>query len=79
MYEYPEEFAKVPEDVIWGLLMTNIGAVTMMTRLIVNDMKQLKKGVIVNVSSGTHLQPVPYACVYAATKVRPLTSLFLLW
>lgn len=56
--------------------MTNVCAVTMMTRLIVNDMKQRKKGVIVNVSSGTHLQPAPYACVYAATKVRPLTSLF---
>lgn len=59
---------------IWTLLMTNVCAVTMMTRLIVNDMKQRKKGVIVNVSSGTHLQPAPYACVYAATKVRPLTS-----
>lgn len=55
---------------IWTLLMTNVCAVTMMTRLIVNDMKQRKKGVIVNVSSGTHLQPAPYACVYAATKVR---------
>lgn len=75
MYEYPEEFGKVPEETIWTLLMTNVCAVTMMTRLIVNDMKQRKKGVIVNVSSGTHLQPAPYACVYAATKVRPLTFL----
>lgn len=69
MYEYPEELGKVPEDVIWSLVLTNIGAVTMMTRLLVNDMKQRKKGVIVNVSSGTALQPAPYASVYAASKV----------
>lgn len=57
--------------------MTNVCAVTMMTRLIVNDMKQRKKGVIVNVGSGTHLQPAPFACVYAATKVRLFTSPFI--
>lgn len=56
MYEYPEEMAKVPEEVIWSLILTNVGAVTMMTRLLVNDMKQRKKGVIVNVSSGVALQ-----------------------
>lgn len=56
MYEYPEELAKVPEDFIWSLVGVNIGAVTMMTRLLIGDMKQLKKGIIVNVSSGVSLQ-----------------------
>lgn len=74
MYEYPEELGKVPEDVIWSLVMTNVGAVTMMTRLLVNDMKQRKKGVIVNVSSGTALQPAPYAAVYSASKVSTTTQ-----
>lgn len=69
MYEYPEEMAKVPEEVIWSMILTNVGAVTMMTRLLVNDMKQRKKGVIVNVSSGVALQPSPLASVYAASKV----------
>lgn len=69
MFEYPEELGNVPEDVIWSLVLTNVAAVTMMTRLVVNDMKQRQKGVIVNVSSGTHLQPAPLASVYAASKV----------
>lgn len=74
MYEYPEELGKVPEDVIWSLVMTNVGAVTMMTRLLVNDMKQRKKGVIINVSSGTALQPAAFACVYAASKVSSIQA-----
>lgn len=75
MYEHPEELAKVPEDVIWSMILTNIASVTMMTRLIVNDMKQRQKGIIVNVSSGTALQPAPLAAVYAASKVCLLTIL----
>lgn len=77
MYEYPEELGKVPEDVIWSMVLTNMGAVTMMTRLVVNDMKQRKKGVIVNISSGTALQPAPYASVYAASRVR--FSIYIHW
>lgn len=70
MYEYPQELGTVPEDVVWSMILTNIGSVTMMTRLLVNDMKQRKKGIIVNVSSGTALQPAPLAAVYAASKVN---------
>lgn len=69
MYEHPETLASVPEDVIWSMILTNIAAATMMTRLLVNDMKQRQKGIIVNVASGTALQPAPYAAVYAASKV----------
>lgn len=69
MYEYPEELGKVPEEVVWSVMLTNIGAVTMMTRCLVNDMIQRKKGIIVNVSSGAALQPIPLAAVYAASKV----------
>lgn len=74
MYEYPEKFAKVDEDVIWNILLLNAGSVLMMTRLLINDMKQRKKGVIVNVASGTALQPTPYAAVYGATKVSHIRS-----
>lgn len=41
----------------------------MMTRLIINDMKKRGHGAIVNVSSGSELQPLPLMNVYAATKV----------
>lgn len=69
MYEYPEELGKVSEDTLYNMIQTNVTATTMMTRLLVNDMKLRKKGVIVNVSSGFALHPAPLASVYAATKV----------
>lgn len=70
MYEYPDELADVPENVIWSMILTNIASMTMMTRILINDMKQRRKGIIVNVSSGTALQPAPFGNVYAASKVR---------
>lgn len=90
MYEYPDELANVPSDIIWskfscfilqkclvhdfdfsivGMILTNVGAVTMMSRLMVNDMKKRMKGIIVNISSFAALQPLPYGAAYAATKV----------
>lgn len=69
MYEYPEELGKVSEDVLYNMILTNVTATTMMTRLLVNDMKLRKKGIIVNVSSGFALHPAPLASVYAASKV----------
>lgn len=45
-YDYPEEFAKVSSDTVWSMVMTNITAMTMMTRIIINKMKERKKGVL---------------------------------
>lgn len=42
----------------------------MMTRILVNGMKARGKGAIVNISSGSELQPLPYMAVYAASKVN---------
>lgn len=70
MYDYPDELGKVPSDLIWSMINTNVGAVTMMTRMLVNDMKNRGKGAIVNISSGSELQPLPYMAVYSASKVR---------
>ncbi|XP_031635052.1 hydroxysteroid dehydrogenase-like protein 1 [Contarinia nasturtii] len=69
MYEFPEELGKVSDDLIYNMILTNVTAVTMMTRLVVNDMKQRQKGIIVNVSSAMALQPTPLLSVYAASKV----------
>ncbi|KAH8403206.1 hypothetical protein KR222_007731 [Zaprionus bogoriensis] len=68
MYDYPETMDKVPEDVLWDVLTINIGAVTMLTRKIVPHMKRAGRGAIVNIGSGSELQPMPYIAVYAATK-----------
>lgn len=69
MYDYPDELGKVPTDLLWHIININIGAVTMMTRMLVNDMKKRGKGAIVNISSGSELQPLPYMAVYSASKV----------
>lgn len=70
MYDYPDELGKVPSDLIWSMINTNVGAVTMMTRMLINDMKNRGKGAIVNISSGSELQPLPYMAVYSASKVK---------
>lgn len=57
------------EQLLWSIININIGAVTMMTRMLINDMKVRGKGAIVNISSGSELQPLPYMAVYAASKV----------
>lgn len=69
MYDYPEELGKLKPDFLWNLVNINVSAVTMMTRMLVNDMKKRGRGAIVNLSSGSELQPLPYAAVYGACKV----------
>lgn len=69
-YSYPMYVGEVPEKDLWDIINVNVGAATMMTRLIINDMKKRGRGAIVNVSSGSELQPLPLMTVYAATKVN---------
>ncbi|XP_055920438.1 inactive hydroxysteroid dehydrogenase-like protein 1 [Eupeodes corollae] len=75
MYDYPDELAKVPEDILWDLININVAACTMMCRMLIDQMKKNGKGAIVNISSGSELQPLPYMAVYSATKkyVKSLT------
>ncbi|XP_034472217.1 inactive hydroxysteroid dehydrogenase-like protein 1 isoform X1 [Drosophila innubila] len=68
MYDYPESLDAVPEDIIWDILTINIGAVTMLSRKIAPQMKLARKGAIVNIGSGSELQPMPNMAVYSATK-----------
>ncbi|KAH8271687.1 hypothetical protein KR044_001185 [Drosophila immigrans] len=68
MYDHPDTLEAVPEDLIWDILNINIGAVTMLTRKIVPHMKAARKGAIVNIGSGSELQPMPNMAVYAASK-----------
>ncbi|XP_011303687.1 inactive hydroxysteroid dehydrogenase-like protein 1 isoform X2 [Fopius arisanus] len=68
-YSYPMVVGDVPEDELWDIINVNVGASTLMTRLVIPGMKKRGKGAIVNVSSGSELQPLPLMTVYAATKV----------
>ncbi|XP_043258224.1 inactive hydroxysteroid dehydrogenase-like protein 1 [Colletes gigas] len=60
---------EVPENELWDIININIGATTLMTRLVIGQMQKRGKGAIVNISSGSELQPLPLMTVYAATKV----------
>ncbi|XP_037960400.1 hydroxysteroid dehydrogenase-like protein 1 [Teleopsis dalmanni] len=76
MYDFPDELDNIPEDTLWDMININVAAVTMMSRMIIPYMKKQKKGAIVNISSGSELQPIPLMAVYAATKryVKCLTQ-----
>ncbi|XP_013181470.1 PREDICTED: inactive hydroxysteroid dehydrogenase-like protein 1 isoform X1 [Papilio xuthus] len=74
-YEYPARLCELPAAKAWELINVNVGAVTMMSRLALSGMAVRGRGALVNVCSGSELQPLPLMAVYAATKVyvRSLT------
>ncbi|KAG6452966.1 inactive hydroxysteroid dehydrogenase-like protein 1 [Manduca sexta] len=67
-YDYPMEVCEVPLSKTWELIHVNVGAVTCMTRLVLDGMVARGRGAVVNVSSGSELQPLPLMTIYAATK-----------
>lgn len=69
MYDYPMYLGEVPEQDLWDIININVGATTLMTRLVIGQMQQRGRGAIVNVSSGSELTPIPLMTVYAATKM----------
>lgn len=69
MYDFPDELSNISEDLLWQIMNINVGAVTMMTRMVIPQMKANRRGIIVNISSGSECQPAPMMAVYGATKV----------
>ncbi|TDG47830.1 hypothetical protein AWZ03_005784 [Drosophila navojoa] len=73
---FPGGVGRVSKDQIQQLIDTNVLAAAQLSRYFLQRLRSEKKqGAIVNVSSGTELQPVPYAALYAASKafVRSFT------
>lgn len=66
---FPTYFGEVPEQELWDIININVGATTLMTKLILPQMVARRQGAIVNVSSSSELQPLPLMTVYAATKI----------
>ncbi|CAK1603609.1 unnamed protein product [Parnassius mnemosyne] len=75
LYEYPTWLWEVPQTKLWEIINVNVGAVTLMTRIVLPGMMERGRGAIVNISSGSELQPLPLMTVYAASKAyeRSLT------
>lgn len=71
-YDYPMPLCELPISKAWEIINVNVVAVTTMTRMVLPGMVERGKGAIVNVSSGSELQPLPLMAVYAASKVGVL-------
>ncbi|XP_052757892.1 inactive hydroxysteroid dehydrogenase-like protein 1 [Galleria mellonella] len=74
-YDYPMRLCELPSSKMWDVINVNVGAVTAMSRMVLPGMVSRGRGAVVNVSSGSELQPLPLMTVYAATKayVRSFT------
>lgn len=66
--DFPDDFETATEDKLWDIINVNVAAATMLTRMLLPEMKQRRQGAIVNISSGSELMPLPYLTVYAASK-----------
>ncbi|KAH8246375.1 hypothetical protein KR038_007119 [Drosophila bunnanda] len=65
----PNSVLKWTQESTQDIIETNVVAVSQLSRIFFQRMKEAKiKGAIVNVSSGTEMQPLPYAAYYAASK-----------
>ncbi|TMW56872.1 hypothetical protein Poli38472_006882 [Pythium oligandrum] len=67
-YDFPQYFAELPDDRIESLIKLNVISTTVMTKLVLPGMAQRKRGVIVNLSSGSARLCVPLLSEYSATK-----------
>ncbi|XP_014273513.1 very-long-chain 3-oxoacyl-CoA reductase [Halyomorpha halys] len=64
----PAEYCTVDEEFIWNELDVNCGSVSMMTRIVLPQMKPKRKGIIVNISSLSIIFGSPTMGIYASTK-----------
>lgn len=60
---------EIPEDQLWDIIIINNGATTLMTHMVIEEMKKRGKGAIVNISSASHLMPLPLLSIYSASKI----------
>ncbi|XP_076335991.1 very-long-chain 3-oxoacyl-CoA reductase-like isoform X2 [Tachypleus tridentatus] len=69
-YQYTEYFNLIPdgEEVVKKLININVMACTMMMKIVLPQMEERKKGVVINLSSLSAMTPVPLLSVYAASK-----------
>lgn len=67
-YSYPKYVSEASEKELNDIINVNVGAVTHMSKMLLPQMRKRGRGAIVNVSSGSEIQPLPLMTVYAATK-----------
>jgi len=69
-YEYPEFFDKVENGakLVNDMIRCNVDSVAYLTQMILPDMLQKRRGLIVNLSSVSGRRPVPLLSLYSGTK-----------
>jgi len=70
-YTFPEELTKVEngEEFLQNILLVNCASAMQMTRLVLPQMLERKKGAIIAISSAASFGPMPLLSVYSATKI----------
>ncbi|XP_076340440.1 inactive hydroxysteroid dehydrogenase-like protein 1 [Tachypleus tridentatus] len=68
MYDYPSYFLEVPETKLWQCINVNMTSVTMMTYMVLPQMVQRGKGLVINMSSISSFYPLPLMAAYSASK-----------
>ncbi|XP_033638815.1 inactive hydroxysteroid dehydrogenase-like protein 1 [Asterias rubens] len=66
--DIPQYFLNMKSDRLWQLININIGAATLMTKIILPQMVDRKRGVVVNISAAASIHPNPQLAVYHACK-----------
>lgn len=76
-YPYPEYFLDMPDGdkLCMDMIFCNLVSVTMMIRVVMPQMVERRKGVVVNVGSIAAINPTPLMCVYGASKVKSILVL----
>jgi len=50
MYDYPMYFEEIPDKKLWDMINVNVGTTTLMTKLVIKQMRKHRKGAIINIS-----------------------------
>jgi 17beta-estradiol 17-dehydrogenase / very-long-chain 3-oxoacyl-CoA reductase len=70
-YRYPEYFTKIEDskNFITSIINVNINSCTRLIHMVLPQMEERKRGIILNVSSYSACFPTPLLAIYSATKI----------
>ncbi|XP_022095033.1 inactive hydroxysteroid dehydrogenase-like protein 1 [Acanthaster planci] len=66
--DIPQYFLNMKSERLWQLININIGAATLMTKILMPQMVERRRGAVVNISAAASIHPNPQLAVYHACK-----------